>query len=103
MVSVNMLYTTTGSEFWLVLGVALITLIVGAVVGALAAYKLIPNNAKKQAESIIKDADVKGNQIVKSAQIEGRSAALELKVAAEKEAKEIKDEALDLQKSIVSR
>ena len=103
MVSVNMLYTTTGSEFWLVLGVALITLIVGAVVGALAAYKLIPNNAKKQAESIIKDAEVKGNQIVKSAQIEGRSAALELKVAAEKEAKEIKDEALDLQKSIVSR
>ena len=103
MVSVNMLYTTTGSEFWLVLGVALITLIVGAVVGALAAYKLIPNNAKKQAESIIKDAEVKGNQIVKSAQIEGRSAALELKVAAEKEAKEIKDEALELQKSIVSR
>ena len=103
MVSVNMLYTAADSTFWLVLGVALITLIIGAVVGALAAYKLIPNNAKKQAESIIKDAEVKGNQIVKSAQIEGRSAALELKVAAEKEAKEIKDEALDLQKSIVSR
>ncbi|MBQ8205844.1 MAG: ribonuclease Y [Bacilli bacterium] len=98
-----MLYTAADSTFWLVLGVALITLIIGAVVGALAAYKLIPNNAKKQAESIIKDAEVKGNQIVKSAQIEGRSAALELKVAAEKEAKEIKDEALDLQKSIVSR
>ena len=103
MVSVNMLYTAADSTFWLVLGVALITLIIGAVVGALAAYKLIPNNAKKQAESIIKDAEVKGNQIVKSAQIEGRSAALELKVAAEKEAKEIKDEAIELQKSIVSR
>ena len=49
MVSVNMLYTAADSTFWLVLGVALITLIIGAVVGALAAYKLIPNNAKKQA------------------------------------------------------
>lgn len=88
---------------WLVIVVALITLILGLVAGAIAAYKLIPNSAKKQAESIIKEAEVKGSQIVKSAQIEGRSAALELKVAAEKEAKERKDEILDLEKKIVSR
>ena len=88
---------------WLIIGVALITLILGLVAGAIAAYKLIPNSAKKQAESIIKDAEVKGSQIVKSAQIEGRSAALELKVAAEKEAKERKDEILDLEKKIVTR
>ena len=86
---------------WLVIVVALITLILGLVAGAIAAYKLIPNSAKKQAESIIKEAEVKGSQIVKSAQIEGRSAALELKVAAEKEAKERKDEILDLEKKIV--
>ena len=88
---------------WLIIGVALITLILGLVAGAIAAYKLIPNSAKKQAESIIKEAEVKGSQIVKSAQIEGRSAALELKVAAEKEAKDRKDEILDLEKKIVIR
>ena len=38
---------------WLIIGVALITLILGLVAGAVAAYKLIPNSAKKQAESII--------------------------------------------------
>ena len=77
----------SGSLVLIILVVALIALIIGALVGSFAAYKIIPNNAKKQAENIIKEAEVKGNQIVKSAQIEGRSAALELKVAAEKEAK----------------
>lgn len=86
--------------FWLFLVVAII---IAAGLGCLAVYKLIPNNAKKQAETILKEAEVKGNQIIKSAQIEGRSAALELKVAAEKEAKERKDEVLNLEKSILSR
>ena len=81
--------TVAKSTFWLViLVVALITLIIGTLAGAFAAYKVLPNNAKKQAENIIKEAEVKGNQLVKSLQIEGRSAALELKVAAEKEAKQ---------------
>lgn len=86
--------------FWLFLVVAII---IAAGLGCLAVYKFIPNNAKKQAETILKEAEVKGNQIIKSAQIEGRSAALELKVAAEKEAKERKDEVLNLEKSILSR
>ena len=94
----------TNSQFWLILVVAvIIALIAGAVVGAYVSYKVIPNNAKKQAESIIKEAESKGSQIVKSAQIDGRSAALEYKVAAEKEAKQIKDQALELEKAIVSR
>lgn len=99
---INMMLVVSVSP-WLIIGVALITLIVGAVCGAIVVYKLIPNNAKKQAENIIKDAEVKGSQIVKSAQIEGRSLALELKVAAEKEAKEKKDEILELEKKIISR
>ena len=86
--------------FWLFLVVAII---IAAGLGCLAVYKFIPNNAKKQAETILKEAEGKGNQIIKSAQIEGRSAALELKVAAEKEAKERKDEVLNLEKSILSR
>ena len=86
--------------FWLFLVVAII---IAAGLGCLAVYKFIPNNAKKQAETILKEVEVKGNQIIKSAQIEGRSAALELKVAAEKEAKERKDEVLNLEKSILSR
>ena len=94
---------SNNSYIWIIIGVALITLILGLVGGAIAAYKLIPNNAKKQAENIIKEAEVKGSQIVKSAQIEGRSAALELKVAAEKEAKERKDEVLELEKKLVTR
>ena len=101
-----MLFFANGSNnsyIWIIIGVALITLILGLVGGAIAAYKLIPNNAKKQAENIIKEAEVKGSQIVKSAQIEGRSAALELKVAAEKEAKERKDEVLELEKKLVTR
>ena len=101
-----MLFFANGSNnsyIWIIIGVALITLILGLVSGAIAAYKLIPNNAKKQAENIIKEAEVKGSQIVKSAQIEGRSAALELKVAAEKEAKERKDEVLELEKKLVTR
>ena len=101
-----MLFYANGSNnsyIWIIIGVALITLILGLVGGAIAAYKLIPNNAKKQAENIIKEAEVKGSQIVKSAQIEGRSAALELKVAAEKEAKERKDEVLELEKKLVTR
>ena len=96
--------TVAKSTFWLViLVVALITLIIGTLAGAFAAYKVLPNNAKKQAENIIKEAEVKGNQLVKSLQIEGRSAALELKVAAEKEAKEIKDHALEMEKVLVSK
>ena len=101
-----MLFFANGSNnsyIWIIIGVALITLILGLVGGGIAAYKLIPNNAKKQAENIIKEAEVKGSQIVKSAQIEGRSAALELKVAAEKEAKERKDEVLELEKKLVTR
>ena len=101
-----MLLFTSGSDnsyIWIIIGVALITLILGLVAGAIVAYKLIPNNAKKQAENIIKEAEVKSSQIIKSAQIEGRSAALELKVAAEKEAKERKDEVLELEKKLVTR
>ena len=98
------IYVVSDSTFWLViLVVALITLIIGTLAGAFAAYKVLPNNAKKQAENIIKEAEVKGNQLVKSLQIEGRSAALELKVAAEKEAKEIKDHALEMEKNVVSK
>ena len=98
------IYVVSNSTFWLViLVVALITLIIGTLAGAFAAYKVLPNNAKKQAENIIKEAEVKGNQLVKSLQIEGRSAALELKVAAEKEAKEIKDHALEMEKNVVSK
>jgi ribonuclease Y len=98
------IYAVSNSTFWLViLVVALITLIIGTLAGAFAAYKVLPNNAKKQAENIIKEAEVKGNQLVKSLQIEGRSAALELKVAAEKEAKEIKDHALEMEKNVVSK
>ena len=98
-----MFYALSGSDIWILVVVCIIALLVGAVVGSFVIYKIIPNNAKKQAESIIKEAEVKGNQIVKSAQIEGRSAALELKVAAEKEAKERKDEILELEKKLVSR
>ena len=98
------IYVVSNSTFWLViLVVALITLIIGTLAGAFAAYKVLPNNAKKQAENIIKEAEVKGNQLVKSLQIEGRSAVLELKVAAEKEAKEIKDHALEMEKNVVSK
>ena len=98
------IYVVSDSTFWLViLVVALITLIIGTLAGAFAAYKVLPINAKKQAENIIKEAEVKGNQLVKSLQIEGRSAALELKVAAEKEAKEIKDHALEMEKNVVSK
>ena len=98
------IYAVSNSTFWLViLVVALITLIIGTLAGAFVAYKVLPNNAKKQAENIIKEAEVKGNQLVKSLQIEGRSAALELKVAAEKEAKEIKDHALEMEKNVVSK
>ena len=77
---------TSDPIFWLILIVAVIVaLVIGGVVGAYCAYKIIPNNAKKQSANIIKEAESKGNQIVKSAQIDGRSIALELKVAAEKE------------------
>ena len=51
-----MLFFANGSNnsyIWIIIGVALITLILGLVGGAIAAYKLIPNNAKKQAENII--------------------------------------------------
>ena len=78
-------------------------LAIGAVGGWFLTYKLVPNNAKKKAENIIKDAEVKGSQIIKTAQIDGRSAALELKVAAEKEAKERKDEVLEIEKKLVNR
>ena len=81
----------------------IVGLAVGAVVGWFLTYKLVPNNAKKKAENIIKDAEVKGSQIIKTAQIDGRSAALELKVAAEKEAKERKDEVLEIEKKLVNR
>ena len=91
-------------SFWLILVVAVIVaLLFGAVLGAFLSYKIIPNNAKKQSENIIKEAEVKGSQIVKSAQIEARSAALELKVAAEKEAKAIKDQVLELEKQLITR
>ena len=94
---------TSDPIFWLILIVAVIVaLVIGGVVGAYCAYKVIPNNAKKQSANIIKEAESKGNQIVKSAQIDGRSIALELKVAAEKEAKEIKDQVLELEKKIVT-
>ena len=88
--NVIMLATTANNNSWvLILVVAVIlALVIGAVVGAFIAYKVIPNSAKKQAETIIKEAEVKGNQIVKSAEIDGRAAAIELKVAAEKEANE---------------
>ncbi|MCI5745974.1 MAG: ribonuclease Y [Erysipelotrichaceae bacterium] len=86
--------------FWLFFVVGLI---IGAVVGALVVYKLIPNNAKKQSDEIIKVAELKGSQIIKSAQIEGRSVALELKIAFEKEAKEKKDQILELEKTLVTR
>ena len=88
---------------WIIPIVAILCLIVGAVVGFILTYKIIPNNAKKQAENIIKDAEIKGNQIVKSSQIEGRSAALELKAVAEKEAKERKDQVFELEKKLVTR
>lgn len=100
MLSVKMMVVFSDPLFWLFLVVGLI---LGAIIGAVVTYKLIPNNAKKQAENIIKEAEVKGNQIVKSAQIEGRSAALELKVAAEKEAKERKDQVLELEKKLLTR
>ena len=100
MLSVTMANVFTEPLFWLFL---IVGLILGVVLGALLAYKFIPNSAKKQADGIIKDAEVKSNQIIKSAQIEGRSAALELKVAAEKEAKERKDQVLELEKKLVSR
>ena len=103
--SVNLLAGTANNTPWvLILVVAvIISLIIGAIAGAFVAYKVIPNSAKKQAENIIKEAEVKGNQIVKSAEIDGRSAAIELKVAAEKEAKERKDQVLELEKKIVAR
>ena len=103
--NVIMLATTANNNSWvLILVVAVIlALVIGAVVGAFIAYKVIPNSAKKQAETIIKEAEVKGNQIVKSAEIDGRAAAIELKVAAEKEAKERKDQVLELEKKIVTR
>ena len=88
---------------WLLPVVGIVALILGLVGGYIAAYKLVPNNAKKQAENILKEAEVKGNQIVKSSQIEGRSAALELKAAAEKEAKERKDQVFELEKKLVTR
>ena len=51
------IYAVSNSTFWLViLVVALITLIIGTLAGAFAAYKVLPNNAKKQAENIIKEA-----------------------------------------------
>ena len=44
--------TVAKSTFWLViLVVALITLIIGTLAGAFAAYKVLPNNAKKQADA----------------------------------------------------
>ena len=103
--NVNVLATSLDTNTWvLILVVAVIlSLVIGAVAGAFVAYKVIPNSAKKQAENIIKEAEVKGNQIVKSAEIDGRSAAIELKVAAEKEAKERKDQVLELEKKIVAR
>ena len=98
----KMLASGSDSIVYIILA-AVLALIIGAVVGAIAAYKFLPNNAKKQAENIIKEAEVKGNQIIKSAQIEGRSAALEIKVNAEKEAKSIKDQALELEKRLINR
>ena len=98
-----MFYALSGSDIWILVVAVIVALLVGAVAGAFIIYKIIPNNAKKQADNIVKEAEVKGNQIIKSAQIEGRSAALELKVAAEKEAKDRKDEILELEKKLVSR
>ena len=44
-------------SFWLILVVAVIVaLLFGAVLGAFLSYKIIPNNAKKQSENIIKEA-----------------------------------------------
>jgi len=83
--------------------VGVIALVIGLAAGGFVVYKFIPNNAKKQAEQILKDAEIKGNQAIKSAQIEGRSAALEIKAAAEKEAKERKDQILDLEKKLLTR
>lgn len=97
-----MMSSGLNSIVWIILA-AVIALIIGSVVGAIGAYKFFPNNAKKQADNIIKEAEVKGSQIVKSAQIEGRSVALELKVAAEKEAKERKDQVLELEKKLIGR
>jgi formyltetrahydrofolate synthetase len=42
----------SGSLVLIILVVALIALIIGALVGSFAAYKIIPNNAKKQAEKL---------------------------------------------------
>lgn len=95
--------TFSADSVWISLVVGIICLIAGSALGVLFTYKIVPNNAKKQAENILKDAEIKGNQIVKTAQLEGRTAAWELKVAAEKEAKERKDQVLELEKKILSR
>lgn len=89
--------------FYICLVVGLLCLLLGIFLGWFLTYKIVPNNAKKRAENIIKEAEIKGNQILKTAQIDGRSAALELKVAAEKEAKDRKDQVLEIEKKLVSR
>ncbi len=93
-------------EIYLAIILIIVALLVGAG-GTLAVFLLVPSlkkkTATKNADKIVRDAEIKAEQIRKNAQLDGKQTVAEMKQEAEKDIRERKQEYLQLENKLNQR
>lgn len=93
-------------EIYLAIILIIVALLVGAG-GTIAVFLLVPSlkkkTASKNADKIVRDAEIKAEQIRKNAQLDGKQTVAEMKQEAEKDIRERKQEYLQLENKLNQR
>ena len=93
-------------EIYLAIILIIVALLVGAG-GTIAVFLLVPSlkkkTATKNADKIVRDAEIKAEQIRKNAQLDGKQTVAEMKQEAEKDIRERKQEYLQLENKLNQR